>query len=382
MLSGRNLSLALSFFLVLRVVYAQYQLTQEYAGSTFFDNWQFYDNFDNLTHGDAIFVSRDVASSAQLAYINAAGNAIIKVDNASTVAAGQKRNTVRIQTEEVYGVGSLWIADMTHVPFGCSVWGAWWSGAPNWPQSGEIDTFEGVNLVTTNQMALHTNPGCTLDLNNNTFSGVVNSTDCSYLSNSNQGCAIKDNSTKSYGEAFAAAGGGVFVTEFATKGISMWFFTRSAVPPSLKNITGSFNTSVLGEPTANYPSTLCDATFFEPQHLTFDITLCGIAGNPQIFAQTCSGICYDDYVIGPPSTYDNAYFEVAKVQAFHDPRFPFAQENATTDATSSVHVQQPGPTFLKGPSNGGMSDMVNWTGLWNVLMAGMACIMLSWDITL
>lgn len=41
---------------------------------------------------------------------------------------------------------------------GCSVWGAWWSSAPNWPESGEIDTFEGVNLVKTNQMALHTNP--------------------------------------------------------------------------------------------------------------------------------------------------------------------------------------------------------------------------------
>ena len=74
---------------------------------------------DNLTHGDAIFVSQEVASSAHLAYVNDAGNAIIKVDNITKVQAGQKRNTVRIQTSDVYGVGSLWIADITHVPYGC-----------------------------------------------------------------------------------------------------------------------------------------------------------------------------------------------------------------------------------------------------------------------
>lgn len=40
----------------------------------------------------------------------------------------------------------------------CSVWPAWWSQAQDWPQGGEIDTFEGVNQVTMNQMALHTEP--------------------------------------------------------------------------------------------------------------------------------------------------------------------------------------------------------------------------------
>lgn len=41
-----------------------------------------------------------------------------------------------------------------------------------------------------------------------------------------------------------------------------------------------------------------------------------VAGDPQVFAQTCSGICYNDYVIGSPSNYDNAYFEVRSVRVF------------------------------------------------------------------
>lgn len=51
-------------------------------------------------------------------------------------------------------------------------------------------------------------------------SKLVNSTDCSYLLNGNQGCSVTDHETSSYGEAFHKAGGGLFVTEFAEKGIS------------------------------------------------------------------------------------------------------------------------------------------------------------------
>jgi hypothetical protein len=52
----------------------------------------------------------------------------MKVDNKSSVAFNQKRNTVRISTKDRFAVGSVWIADMLHVPFGvsllCPLW--WW----------------------------------------------------------------------------------------------------------------------------------------------------------------------------------------------------------------------------------------------------------------
>lgn len=56
-----------------------------------------------------------------LAYVNGAGNAIIKVDNTTGVAQNEKRNTVRITTSDSYNYGSLWVIDLLHIPFGCSV---------------------------------------------------------------------------------------------------------------------------------------------------------------------------------------------------------------------------------------------------------------------
>ena len=42
----------------------------------------------------------------------------MKVDNTTAVPFNDKRNTVRISTKDRFAVGSVWIADMLHVPFG------------------------------------------------------------------------------------------------------------------------------------------------------------------------------------------------------------------------------------------------------------------------
>jgi hypothetical protein len=96
-----------------------------------------------------------------------------------------------------------------------------------WPQGGEIDTFEGVNNVSTQQMGLHTNPGCS-QANANQSSTLVDATDCSYLANANQGCVVRNQDNSSYGAALANGHGGVWVTEFANSGIS--YVSPLAVP--------------------------------------------------------------------------------------------------------------------------------------------------------
>lgn len=61
--------------------------------------------------------------------------------------------------------------------------------------------------------------GCLL-INPNQTSTIINSTDCSFLANDQSGCSVFDPNSDSYGEGFAQAGGGLFVTEFAETGIS------------------------------------------------------------------------------------------------------------------------------------------------------------------
>lgn len=74
-------------------------------------------------------------------------------------------------------------------------------------------------MVHSSQSSLHTEPGCTV-VNAVQTSTLVNSTDCSFQANDNEGCVIENPDPNSYGAAFAAGGGGIFVTEFAETGIS------------------------------------------------------------------------------------------------------------------------------------------------------------------
>ncbi|KAJ8521871.1 hypothetical protein ONZ45_g1508 [Pleurotus djamor] len=295
-----------------------YNLVKEYSGSSFFNEWDFFDHYDNLTNGDAVFVSAKAAKSSKLAYVDpSSSHAIIKVDNTTRIRPGEKRNAVRISTQDRYTVGSVWIADMLHVPYGCSVWSSWWSSSPNWPLGGEIDSFEAINMSPRSQMGLHATQGCS-QVNPVQSSPLINSTDCNHDANNNQGCIVTPPSFNSYGPAFSAAGGGVWVTEFAEKGISIWFFERKDVPPSISSSMNSIDTSSLGTPTGNWPGAGCNIQqFFQPQHLVLDITLCGdFARPPAIFSQTCKGVCYDDYVLGSPSTYDTAFFDISFIKVF------------------------------------------------------------------
>jgi len=91
-----------------------YDLVRDYSGQNFFEGWDFYGYWDNLTLGmrmmitiflvchandcvgDVWWLDETDAMSQGLAYINGANNAIIKIDNASNVVMNDKRNSVRL----------------------------------------------------------------------------------------------------------------------------------------------------------------------------------------------------------------------------------------------------------------------------------------------
>lgn len=110
----------------------------------------------------------------------------------------------------------------------------------------------------------------------------------------------------------------------------------------LQGNASSIDTSTLGTPVANWSEDGCDVpSFFDSQSLIFDISLCGgkpnrvlttedslhdltvmlidYAGSDQTFYQTCTGVCYEDWVLGDPSHYDDAYFEVRYVRVYGEP---------------------------------------------------------------
>ncbi|KAG2016072.1 glycosyl hydrolase family 16 [Coprinopsis cinerea AmutBmut pab1-1] len=120
-----------------------YHVTKEYSGSTFFNDWDFYGSHDNLTNGDVEFISASEARTpSSLAYVDPNTNrAIVKVDNTTEVPYMEKRKAVRITSKDAFPVGSVFITDIHHAPYGCSVWPSW-RAISNTP-SVTVDTKRG-----------------------------------------------------------------------------------------------------------------------------------------------------------------------------------------------------------------------------------------------
>ncbi|KAJ9115881.1 hypothetical protein QFC22_005023 [Naganishia vaughanmartiniae] len=306
---------------------------------------------------------------------------------AATVEYNSKRNSVRLTSNDAYEIGSVWVMDALHVPYGCSVWPAfvfsnsWSTGVgATWPATGEIDTFEGVNNQAGNQMALHTNDGCTLVKDSSApFTGAVNYTDCYVEANDNSGCTVIDGNSTSYGEAFATAGGGVWVTEFATTGISIWFFSRANIPTAVSSANASIDTTKLGERTAFWSPNGCDiSTYFKPQELVLDITLCGDwAGQASTLTSTgCPALtgtstCYTTYVLDS-NNYDTAYFEIQYIKVYSTSSATNAAAVSATATPASSTSKSSATSSSASASNKRLSH-----SLWNVAAVAMLGILVA-----
>ncbi|KAG6861452.1 hypothetical protein C0995_016543 [Termitomyces sp. Mi166 len=258
----------------------------KFQGDNFLDgSWNFFDQ-DDPTHGLVNYQNAHHAKSKGLAIVKD-GKLVLSVDDKTQLRPGNRRDSVRISTKKKYN-GGLFIADFEAMPYGCSVWPAWWSVGPNWPEGGEIDILEGVNLGDTNQYTLHTGAGCSAD-SSVKATGKSLGTTCASSGSHNSGCAFKDSDPRSYGEGFNRAGGGVFAHIWDSDGIKIWHFARSDIPHDITD--GKPNPSSWPTPAAYFPASSCDISkHFHDHSLTIDTTLCGDwAGSA--FGSTCSGSC-------------------------------------------------------------------------------------------
>ncbi|KAI9636099.1 concanavalin A-like lectin/glucanase domain-containing protein [Dioszegia hungarica] len=324
-------------------------------------------------------------SNQSLYYTTSKGTTILKVDNTSFVPYNDKRFAPKLLSKSAYGVGTVWVMDAVHMPYGCSVWPAFWTQGPNWPNGGEIDIVEGINQQQGNQIAVHAASGCTATPIGQT-TGSLTQANCAGGAGAS-GCLFKDNNANSFGSAFAAAGGGVYVAELASDGIRVWFMSRSNVPSTLTASSSSIDTSTLGTPVASYSSSSCNiAQLFTPQTLTLTITLCGDwAGNA--IQETCPALvspqtCYTTYVINEPAQkYDNAYFEINYVNIYSSTKSNVTGSSASSAAsgtgasrTQTVGTQQSGSAAAQSSRAAGKK---RWEGMgvgWvvGVAVAGVA----------
>lgn len=307
-----------------------YTLTKDYNnGTEFFESFSFFTGTDP-TNGFVEFLDETTANSTDLAgYVNTSINpfaAFLGVDTMNVTPNG--RPALRLFDKAVYN-HALFVVDISHIPYGCGVWPAFWllgTSSP-WPASGEIDIIEGVNTQSSNRMTLHTNSGVSLANASASMTGnLVASANCDVAASSdNEGCAISDpESTASYGKQFNENAGGLFATEYTSEAIKIWFFPRGdKVPADILSLAP--NPSGWGMPNALFKNAIgdLDSHFCELQ-MIFDVTFCGDwAGNGAVWAASseCAALAdtCTDYVKNSPQGFTEAYWAINSLRVYQDP---------------------------------------------------------------
>ncbi|KAF8336553.1 concanavalin A-like lectin/glucanase domain-containing protein [Cantharellus anzutake] len=316
------------FLHAIRAQVKSYIIANNYSGSTL----QYSERYEVLRAGTSLrestiqiggFLSATDAKVQNITYVNEANNAIIRVDNI-TVGTTEvfNRATVKMSTQATINKGSLILFQARHMPYGCSLWPGLWTlggNSSNWPQYGEIDIVENVNLATNNQYSLHTIQGCNrppYPIGNET--GWIVQSSCWNMTNDNEGCIVIENKANNYGQGFALNGGGAYAVLWDDEGIRFWFFPQLSIPPDLPST--SPNPGNWGPPSAFYPQSTCNTTlYFGPQTIILQTLVCGLyAGAPEVFNSggLCKGSCSD--LVRDPRNYDQAYFEIEFLRVFVD----------------------------------------------------------------
>jgi hypothetical protein len=299
------------------------QITYDYKN--FFNNVFNFETENDPTHGYVNYVNQSTAQSKGYIKADSSTGVYIGCDHTNT-ASGRGRDSIRLSSQMSFNSG-LFIIDLTHMPTGCGTWPAYWTVGPNWPNSGEVDVIEGVNVNTADATTLHTSDGCDQSHEDpSQFTGKWgtgsqnNPADNCYINApdqwSNQGCGIVPSQANTYGTGFNNVKGGVYAHLWdPAVGIKAWFWTRSAIPSDITN--GNPNPAGWGKPYAMFSfGQYCNSNHFANHQIIFDLTFCGDwAGNN--FGTDCpgKGSC-NTYVQNNPSAFIEAYWNINYVKVW------------------------------------------------------------------
>jgi len=293
---------------------ATYSIVDTYDTSNFFNSFTFFTDTDP-TSGWVNYQSQSAAQSQGL--INTNNNQVyMGVDHTTLNPAAPGRNSVRVTSNKAYTHG-LFIADIAHMPGSiCGVWPAFWLVGGNWPNNGEIDVLEGVNLAGTDQITLHTGPGCTINTAGSQSGTTLLQSNCN-ANSGHDGCGATTTTANAYGTSFNSNGGGVYAMQWESSGIYVWFFARGSIPADISS--GNPVTANWGTPVVSFNGgSGCDIdSSFQSENIVFDTTFCGDWAGSVFDSGSCSqyGSC-DTYVGANPSAFQQAYWEINSVKVY------------------------------------------------------------------
>ncbi|ETN42237.1 uncharacterized protein HMPREF1541_04178 [Cyphellophora europaea CBS 101466] len=309
------------------LVQAKLALLEDYSGKQFFQKMQFFSDPDP-TQGHVKYLNMATANSTSLAGLieddGPNDTVFLGTDYISVTPEG--RPSVRVQSKQTYNSG-LFIADISHMPGGvCGAWPAFWllgTAAP-WPQAGEVDIIEGINVQTENLMALHVSGSFIVDNTSSLMSGALQSTDgdvASPVQPHNKGALVQAMTNNTFGAGFNANRGGVYATEVTpdSKRISIWFFPRGSIPVDIT--AGQPEPTSWGRPLANFAGDDLDFhSKFKSLKIIINLTFCGEWASKRAVwdASSCARLAStcEDYVSNHPEAFQTMYWAIRSLKVY------------------------------------------------------------------
>ncbi|KAI1382076.1 glycoside hydrolase family 16 protein [Hypoxylon crocopeplum] len=285
---------------------AAYTIQDSYDQTNFFQGFEFF-NYPDPTNG---FVQYQAAAGAnQLSLAGYANNAVYLGVDYMTMNPEGGRKSVRVNSKKTYNEGLI-IADIAHQPAAqCGTWPAFWTVGADWPNNGEIDIIEGVNLATNTTYTLHTSTGCSFSQG-----------DCNAPGTATLGCGTASHDEQTLADGFNEIGGGVFALEWTSSAINIFFFPRTNIPEDITSETP--DPSTWGAPSTSFSGSGCNIPeHFKDHQIVFDTTLCGdwagkVFSDDPVCASKAS-TC-QEFVASNPSAFKDSYWLIHSVKTYSD----------------------------------------------------------------
>lgn len=198
---------------------------------------------------------------------------------------------------------------------------------------------------------MHTSANCTIAGSGQT--GLFTNANCDEAANSNSGCGSMANDTatpNNYGQGLSDSDGGVYITEWTSAYVRVWFFPRDSIPLSVTH--GIPDVSEFGLPMANFQGSCDIDSHFANHSIIINTDFCGAWAG---FAYSNFPECpltpgangYDscvDFVGNNPQNFTQAYWEINSIRVYQLP----VNVTSSSAPTSTAPLTSSSPISVSG----------------------------------